>query len=520
VDDISIAQLDAEAHRARIREVEREIEALRGELHDERARSTEIQDFLERSAEGLHTVGADGTILWANDAELAMLGYAREEFVGRNIAEFHVEADVIADILERLLKGETLHNRAARLRCSDGTIKHVVVSSNGMFRNGDFVCMRFFTRDVTREREAEVAQARLAAIVESSDDAIISKTLDGVITSWNAAAERLYGWTAAEMVGASVLKIVPPEIHSEEDTIIARIRSGKRIDHYQTVRVAKDGSRREVSITVSPVQDASGKVIGASKIARDISAQLEAQRRKDQFLAILAHELRNPLAPIRNAISVFKQDCVTPDQRRRAQQIAERQTEHMARLLDDLLDVSRITTGRVELKRQRVELRGLLEHSVEAVKSQIDARGHSLHLALEEGDIWLDADPVRVQQIVANLLVNAAKYTDRGGRIELRARREGSQAVITVADNGIGFAPEMAPRLFQLFSQADGAFERAAGGLGIGLALVREFVERHGGSVQATSEGPSLGSQFTVRLPCEPPGALDAPNPTDGPRES
>ncbi|HET9469591.1 MAG TPA: PAS domain-containing sensor histidine kinase, partial [Usitatibacter sp.] len=410
---------------------------------------------------------------------------------------------VIADFLQRLLRGDTMHSRAARLWCRDGSIKHVQVSSNGLFRDGEFICTRCMTRDVTQEQQAEVAQARLAAIVASSDDAIISKTLDGTITSWNAAAERMYGYAAAEIVGSSVMRIVPPELRAEEEEILARLSAGERIEHFQTVRVTKGGRRLDVSITISPVRDRDGRIIGASKIARDITAQLEAQRRKDQFLAILAHELRNPLAPVRNALAIFRQPGVSQEQRERAQQIAERQTEHMARLLDDLLDVSRITNGRVELKKRRFALKPLLVQSAEAVRDQMDAKGHSLVLRLAEEDMWLDADPVRIQQIVANLLTNAAKYTDAGGTVELSSEAAGDEVILRVRDNGIGFLPEDRACLFALFSQAAAAGNRTAGGLGIGLALVREFVERHGGTVEAWSDGPLLGSTFTVRLPCE-----------------
>ncbi|HEX3099293.1 MAG TPA: PAS domain S-box protein [Usitatibacter sp.] len=473
-------------------------------------RLAELEDFLERAAEGLHMVGPDGTILWANQAELDMLGYAREEYVGHRIQEFHVDAEVIGDFLDRLLQGETMQGRPARLWCRDGTIKHAVVSSNGLFRDGDFICSRCLTRDVSGERQAEIAQARLAAIVESCDDAIISKTLDGTITSWNAAAESMYGYTAGEIVGSSVMRIVPPELREEEEEILGRLAAGERIQHFQTVRVTKGGQRLDVSISISPVRDRDGRIIGASKIARDISAQLEAQRRKDQFLAILAHELRNPLAPVRNALAIFRQPGVSAEQRERAQQIAERQTEHMARLLDDLLDVSRITTGRVELKKRRLALKPILEHSAEAVRDIMAAKGHVLSLRLSAVDVWLDADPVRIQQIVTNLLTNAAKYTDAGGAIELSSEPAGGEVVIAVRDNGIGFLPEDRARLFTLFSQAASAGHRTAGGLGIGLALVREFVERHGGTVEAKSDGPLLGSTFTVRLPCELRNAFDA----------
>jgi len=357
-------------------------------------------------------------------------------------------------------------------------------------------------RDVTAQREADRARGMLAAIVESTDDAIVSKSLTGMVTSWNRAAARLFGYTSEEMVGSSILRIVPPELHEDEYRILGRIRAGERIEHYDTVRMAKDGRRLDVSLTISPLRDGTGNIVGASKIARDVTAQREAERRKDEFLAILAHELRNPLAPVRYAIAMLRQPGVGEEQRRRSEAILERQTEHMARLLDDLLDVSRIATGKVDLKKAVVELHPIAESAVEAVRMLMQERQHELRVSLAKEPMWLDADPVRITQILINLLTNAAKYTNPGGRIELAARREGDEAVLCVKDNGIGFAPEVKSRLFTLFTQIEAVMNRSAGGLGIGLALVREFVERHGGHVEARSAGPGQGSEFVVRLPC------------------
>jgi PAS domain S-box-containing protein len=487
-----------QAERSRIRELELEAESLR-------RRVAHLEDFLEHAAEGLHMVGPDGTILWANQSELEMLGYAREEYVGKKINRFHVDQPVVDDFLTRLVRGETFHSLPARLWCRDGTIRHVVVSSSGMFRDGDFVCTRCITRDVTAERIVEEGLARLASIVESTDDAVLSKDLQGVITSWNGGAERVYGFTAAEIIGHPILKIVPPELHEEERQILRRLAAGERTDHHETVRLHKSGRRVPVSLTASPLRDRAGRIIGASNISRDISARIEGQRRKDQFLAILAHELRNPLAPVRNALALMRQPGSGEEQRARARAIAERQTEHMARLLDDLLDVSRITNGRVELRKERVALQPLVENAVDGVRHHIDAKSQELTADVRLEGVWIHADPVRVQQIVSNLLTNAAKYTDAGGHIALAGAASDGYAQIRVKDDGIGFGPEMAGRLFTLFGQADPGNPRSAGGLGIGLALVREFAERHGGSVHAHSDGPMRGAEFTVRLPCETP---------------
>jgi PAS domain S-box-containing protein len=405
-------------------------------------------------------------------------------------------------ILAKVRAGERIeHFRTTRIAKNGERLEVEITVSPVRNLAGAIIGASKVARDMRLVNEADRAKATLAAIVTGSDDAIISKTLDGIVTSWNPAAERLYGYTADEMVGQSILKIIPVHLYFEEDHILSKIRVGERIDHFETRRMRKDGRIVEVSLTVSPLRDSLGRLIGASKIARDITAQRESERRKDEFLAVLAHELRNPLAPIRNAIALFGQPHITKAQQERAHAIAERQFQHMSRLLDDLLDISRLNRGHVELKRQRIELRGLVEQSVEATRSLMSERQHELRVFLADEPLWLDADPVRIAQVVSNLLTNAAKYTDPRGVISLATRREGSQAVVEVVDNGIGFDAEMHERLFVLFSQARDAQNRAAGGLGIGLALVREFVERHGGTVAGESGGPGKGSRFVVRLP-------------------
>jgi PAS domain S-box-containing protein len=358
-------------------------------------------------------------------------------------------------------------------------------------------------------------QALLAAIVESSDDAIVSKTLDGRIRSWNAGAMRLFGYTAEEVIGKPITIIIPPELHEEEHHILAKLQRGERIDHFETTRVSRDGRRIPISLSVSPVRDSRGVVVGASKVARDISdrkraeqalreseqALREADRRKDEFLALLAHELRNPLAPIRYALATTRKAGRTLEQQKRAEEVIERQVAHMSRLLDDLLDVSRITHGTLELKKSRTELTLVLGAAIEAARPILDSKHHTLSLDLPKQTVRLEADPVRLAQVFSNLLINAAKYTDAGGSIELRATREASGVVVAVRDNGMGISADMMPRLFTLFSQAHTALGRSEGGLGVGLALARGLVALHGGRVEVRSDGPGRGSEFIVRLP-------------------
>lgn len=361
--------------------------------------------------------------------------------------------------------------------------------------------------DVSERKRGEEAQGRLVAIVESADDAIIGKDLNGVITDWNSGAERLFGYSAAEAVGRPVSMLIPSDRMNEEPDILRRIRGGETISHYETIRRRKDGTLLNISLSVSPIHDAHGRIIGASKIARDIAGQKkmeealrEADRRKDEFLAMLSHELRNPLATIRNSVQLLRMDPGHAMQRKVLAPL-ERQVSTLTRLVDDLMDVSRVTMGRVELQRADVGIGRVLRDAAESVRRDMRDRGHSFKISIPATDVVVHADAVRLEQVVVNLLTNAAKYTSDGGTIELSAERDGEDAVLRVRDSGIGIQPELLEEVFELFSQGATTLDRAKGGLGIGLALVKYLVEMHGGSVQAKSDGPGTGSEFIVRLP-------------------
>jgi PAS domain S-box-containing protein len=357
-------------------------------------------------------------------------------------------------------------------------------------------------------RSSIETRALLAAIVTSSNDAIVSKTLDGVITSWNFGAERLFEYSAEEVVGRSIKMIIPDDRLDEEERILHQLRRGLRIHDYETVRVAKSGRVVDVSISISPLRDEHGLVIGASKVARDITARKradaalkEADRRKDEFLATLAHELRNPLAPIRNSLETMALAKLREPIVERAREIMSRQVDHLVRLVDDLLEVSRIESGKIELRSETVELSRVLASAIETSRPLIDAGGHQLIVDGPRTGLAVDGDSIRLSQVFANLLNNAAKYTEPGGTIWLSAREEGALAVISVRDTGVGIAAEMLPNVFEMFSQAHRSQRRAQDGLGIGLSLVRRLVEMHGGTVVARSGGIGHGSEFTVRLP-------------------
>jgi signal transduction histidine kinase/ActR/RegA family two-component response regulator len=301
--------------------------------------------------------------------------------------------------------------------------------------------------------------------------------------------------------------LIPPERLNEESEIIKRLKRGERVDDLETVRVRKDGSRVEVSLSISPIKDATGVVVGASKIARDITerkraeeALREADRRKDRFLALLAHELRGPLAPLSNTLEILKRAADT-ELVRQSGATMERQLHQMTRLIDDLLDTGRISQGKLDLRRKQVELASVIHQAVEACRPAIESARQEIVVTLPHRPAYLDADSMRLAQVFGNLLSNASKYSDPGSRIALTAEQQGGDVVVSVKDTGIGIPSGMLDTIFDMFTQVDQSLERTRGGLGIGLTLVRQLVELHGGSVQAFSEGLGRGSEFVVRLP-------------------
>jgi PAS domain S-box-containing protein len=386
-----------------------------------------------------------------------------------------------------------IDDSAAPVRLPDGELIGTVV-----------VC-----RDVTERKQAEQMRARLAAIIDSSDDAIASKTLDGIVTSWNRAATRLFGYQPEEIIGKPITTIIPPELYAEEVDILARLRRGERIEHYETVRVAKDGRRINISLTVSPIRGEDGEVMGASKIARDITQRKqneerlrEADRQKDEFLATLAHELRNPLAPIRAAAELLRNAKSLEPELRAATAILERQARHMTHLIDDLLDISRITSGRIRLQPEPLELAELVQALIETYRQSAQtARHQQITLSVASESAHVSGDRIRLTQVLSNVLHNAVKYTPSGGKIEIALRVEQREVIVSVRDNGIGIPEEMLDHIFEPFAQLDRSYERTDGGLGIGLTLAKRLIELHEGRIEARSEGRGKGTEILIRLP-------------------
>jgi PAS domain S-box-containing protein len=356
-------------------------------------------------------------------------------------------------------------------------------------------------------RALETDALRLAAIVEYSDDAIVSKNLDGIVQTWNKAAERLFGYTAAEIIGKSITLIIPRDRLAEEDLVLGRIRAGQTVEHYETVRRAKDGRLIDVSLTVSPIRLPNGNIIGASKIARDITEQRqlrqeadEASRAKDHFLAMLSHELRTPLNAVLGYIDMLRNNIVPEQQRGKAIEIVARNAELLTRLVNDVLDTSRIVTGKLRMELHDCNLSTLVGEVVESVRETSSAKRVELTSQIPS-DVHVQGDPDRLRQTIWNLLSNALKFTPAGGQIRVSLEADDTYVRVIVQDTGIGLSAESLPYLFQRFWQVQTVDNRSHGGLGLGLALTRHIVEMHGGSISARSAGLGQGSTFEVRLP-------------------
>ncbi len=401
------------------------------------------------------------------------------------------------------------------------------------------------TDQVADLKSPEIAPYWLAALIESAEDAIISKTLDGIITSWNHGAQRIFGYTAEEAIGKPVTMLIPPDHIDEEPAILARLRAGDRIEHYETIRVTKNGRLIDISLTVSPIKGPNGQIVGASKIARDITEQRQARqalsaayeaakqaraeaeqaalekerlyhqaeessRLKEEFLATISHELRTPLSAILGWTRMLRLGQLSGEDHAKALDTIERNARAQAQLIDDLLDVSRIITGKLRMDVRPSEPNAFIDAAVEAVRPAAEAKGVRVQKVMDTGAVSIPGDPVRLQQVVWNLLSNAIKFTPRGGRVQIRSERVNSHLEIVVSDTGQGISPDFLPHVFDRFRQADQKTSRQHGGMGLGLAIVRHLVELHGGTVQADSAGPGQGATFTVQLPISPIYQVDA----------
>ena len=473
---------------------------------------------VESSEDAIVSKDLNSIIITWNGAAERMFGYTAAEAIGRSIRMIipadrqHEEDDVIATI--RAGRCVT-HHETIRQR-KDGSFLPIALTVSPIYDDeGTIIGASKIARDITDQVQGSIAMRRLAAVVESSDDAIVTKDLNGIITSWNPAATRMFGYSESEALGKSVRILIPDELQREEDVVLAKIRAGERVDHYETVRQRKDRSRLNISLTVSPIRDRSGTIVGASKIARDITDRTrlaeensrlyeiarDANRMKDDFLAVLSHELRTPLNAIVGYSRLLRGGVLSSEKATRGLETLERNATWLSQIIEDVLDVSRIVSGKIRLDVQPVELPVIVDNAVATVLPAADSKGIRVQTVIDPRVAPVSGDPDRLQQVVWNLLSNAVKFTPKGGRIQVRLERVNSHVEITVSDTGVGISDEFLPYVFERFRQAEAGTTRKTGGLGLGLAIVRHIVEMHGGTVQAMSAGPEQGATFRVKLP-------------------
>ena len=643
---------------------------------------------VESSDDAIVSKDLNGVITSWNRAAERMFGYTADEAIGQSIrmiipADHQDEEDML---LAHIRQGQALRHFETVRQAKDGRLIPISLTVSPILDDsGRVIGASKIARDITERSEAAQATHRLAAVIESSDDAIITKDLTSVITSWNPAAERMFGYTAAEAIGRSIRMLIPQELQDEENVVLAKIRAGEKVDHYETVRQRKDGTRLNISLTISPLLNEHGKIVGASKVARDVTersrllaaanqhatnteklsevgsvvastldretivqkvtdiateltdaqfgaffynvtdaesgdaymlytlsgapreafakfprpratavfaptfygegplrlddvtqdprygkrapyhgmpsghlpvrsylavpvkgvtgevigglffghsevgvfteqherlalgvaawaavalenARLyadaqDANRMKDEFLAVLSHELRTPLNAIVGYSRLLRGGILSGDKAERGLETLERNARWLTQIVEDVLDVSRIVSGKIRLDVQTVELPVIVDNSVASIQPAADAKGVRLHTMVDPRVGPVSGDPGRLQQVVWNLVSNAVKFTPRNGRVQVRLERANSHVEIIVSDTGIGIRPDFIPYVFERFRQAEGGITRKSGGLGLGLAIVRHIVEMHGGTVEASSAGEDLGATFRVRLP-------------------
>ncbi len=472
--------------------------------------------IVESSDDAIISKNLSGVITSWNRSAQRMFGYEPGEIVGKSVLmlippHLHHEEP---GILEQVKRGQRIeHFETVRLRKNGSTFDVALTISPVIDGRGNVIGVSKIVRDVTQQKRADHVTHLLAAIVGSSDDAIVSKNLDGVVTSWNAAAERMFGYKADEMIGRPIAAVFPPDRLDEEPKILERLKRGERVDHYQTVRVRKNGEPFHVSITISPVRDSSGKVVGASKVARDITREKEwvaqlaaaneelkrADRMKSEFLAIMSHELRTPLNSIIGFASLLRQGRNGPinDEQKKQLNLIHASGKHLLHLINDMLDLSRIEAGRLDLACEDFKPEEVIQEAIRTLELQIGQKQLVVRSSVEHAGC-IHSDRKRFFQVMLNLLNNAVKFTPAGS-IEVSALVEGDKLVVSVKDTGIGIPRDRQKDLFVAFSQLEGSSRRRYEGTGLGLYLCRKIVSMLGGQISVESEF-NRGSTFTFRI--------------------
>ena len=464
---------------------------------------------------------------WNAGAE-RLKGWRAEDIIGRHFSIFHPEQDVRAGKCEMELEVATREGRFEdegwRLRKDGSRFWANVVITAVRDDDGRLVGFAKVTRDLSERKHAEDDRERFRMLVESVKDyALFILDPGGLVATWNPGAQHIKGYRAEEIIGRH-FSIFYPEADVRAGKCEMELEVAARVGRFEDEgwRVRKDGSMFWANVVISAIRDADNRLVGFSKVTRDLTerkraeddraaraAAEQANRTKDEFIAVLGHELRNPLAPILTALQLIK--LRGDSKSAREHQVIERQTRQMVRLVDDLLDVSRIARGKIELRKQPLDVRDVIAKAVEIAAPMFEQKNQRFEIKTPTKPLVVDGDDSRLVQVFTNLLTNASKYTGSGGHIFVLVRHITSEIVVEVRDDGMGIPADLLPRIFELFVQGEQTKDRAGGGLGLGLTLVRALTELHGGRVEARSQGPNLGSSFTVSLP-----ALHGAAPAEG----
>jgi PAS domain S-box-containing protein len=469
---------------------------------------------------GIFILDPQGHIVSWNTGAQKIKGYRADEIIGQHFSVFYppdaIERGWPQEELRRAALNGRIEDEGWRVR-KDGTRFWANVTITALRADsGELAGYAKVTRDLTERRAHEealrVSEERFRLLVEGVRDyAIFMLDPDGTVQSWNAGAQAIKGYQAGEIIGRHMSTFYPPEDQRDgkpQRELRQAIANGRVED--EGWRVRKDGSLFWANVVITAIYNASGNLLGFAKVTRDMTErrrleELErSSRMMSEFLAMLAHELRNPLAPIRNAVSVMQLEAITSPALRNCRDIIDRQLTHVTRLVDDLLDVGRLTTGKIKLRVEQVRLDELVGRSIETVRPLLEARRHTLRIDLPGEPVYVNGDATRLSQILQNLLVNAAKYTPDGGQIEIKLQRVDGFATCSVSDNGRGIATDELESIFELFRQGNHGLSTESG-LGIGLTLARSLAQLHGGSLQASSPGPGMGSTFEFRMAAAEP---------------
>jgi PAS domain S-box-containing protein len=425
------------------------------------------------------------------------MGYERKDYEGKHPTEIGQTERYNASkhLYDRMMSGEqfSVERRAAT---GEYFVVHLVPLKN---EKGEVEAGLVMAMDVTFLKQAEEKSAKLAAIIDSSDDAIISKTLESVITSWNDSAERMFGYKADEIIGETIYKLIPPDRREEEPRILARLKSGERVEHFETKRLRKDGRLIDVSLSISPVKDPQGNIIGLSKIARDITERKLDEVRKNDFIGMASHELKTPLTSLSAIMQVTQSKLKNSDDAflAGAMEKANLQVKRMTGMINGFLNISRLESGKLFVEKDIFDINELLREVYDETNLVVST--HKVML-LQLGEIKVNADRDKINSVISNFVSNAIKYSPKGKLIEIASQISGNTVIVHVKDEGMGIKPQHLAHIFDRYYRVETEHTRHISGFGIGLYLSAEIIERHDGKIWAESES-GKGSTFYFSLP-------------------